>query len=96
MLKSKNIDSLEYWTKQLSEKGEQLNALREKYFKQLCDCFNEYKDSVVRNIPDIYADIKNTAISYNKGWPKNLSLENAMMQTTDKDIVLKYIHQHYR
>ena len=90
MLKSKNIDSLEYWTKQLSEKGEQLNALREKYFKQLCDCFNEYKDSVVRNIPDIYADIKNTAISYNKGWPKNLSLENAMMQTTDKDIVLKY------
>ena len=90
ILKSKNIDNLDYWTKLLSEKGEQLNVLRENYFKQLCDCFKQYKDSIVRNIPDIYADIKNISISYNKGWPKSLALESAMMQSTNKDILLKH------
>lgn len=90
LLKSKNIDSLEYWTKQLADYGDQLNVYRERYFKQLCNCFNDYKDTIIQNIPDIYADIKNIAISYNKGWPKNLALADAMMQSVDKDIILKH------
>ena len=90
LLKSKNIDSLDYWTKQLADYGERLNVLREDYFKELCVSFNEYKDNIIRNIPDIYADIKNTVITYNKGWPKSLGLENAIMQSIDKDLALKH------
>ena len=89
-LKTKNPENLDYWDDLFIKYGIELNSKRYDYFKLIDSHFTEYKEKILEIIPDVYDDIKDSVLEYDKGWDKSLSLKESIDLNKDKDMILKH------
>ena len=90
LLKKNELTNIDYWTDVVSELGSKINTIRKAYFNELNCVFDSIKDEMQNLLPNIYADIKQSKISYNQGWPDDLSLKESLKNSLNKDMVLKH------
>ncbi len=90
LLKKKDMSNLDYWTEIVVEKGNLLHSFRESYFSDFQKHFVALQESISLFMPDVYSDIKDMKLDYTKGWPNNNSLEIAMRESIEKDIIFKH------
>tara|TARA_Y100000741_G_scaffold243247_1_gene186514 strand:- start:6795 stop:7850 length:1056 start_codon:yes stop_codon:yes gene_type:complete len=90
LLKSTPTDSLQFWTEKLAATGSQLDDKRRQYFTLLSEQYSNYINLIESYSDDVYDDIKNTLISYYKGWDSELGLAEALSNSFTKDSAIKY------
>ena len=90
VLKRKETDSLDYWDNLYVQYGEEIHRKRYEYFKVLNDHFIRYKTKILEFVPDAYDDIKDSKLTYDQGWDKNMSLNESLTNLREKDLILKH------
>ena len=91
MIKKGDFDNLPYWTEEVARHGTNLDLQRKEYFTILQEQFvNVVKFAHSKVEKSIYEDIASAVITYNQGWPDNMSLSDALASSIDKDKALKY------
>lgn len=90
ILKRKDIDNLDYWDELYVKYGSEIHNRREGYFKRLNEHFINYKEKILEIVPDAYVDIKDSTLSYEKGWDESKSLSESTRNNREKDIILKH------
>lgn len=89
-LKTKNPESLRYWDNLFIACGNEINNKRHDYFKLIDNHFTKYKEKILEITPDVYGDIKDSKLEYDKGWDISLSLKESINQNKEKDMILKH------
>ena len=90
LLKAKTSDSLQFWTEKLASIGADLDEKRREYFTLLSKEYSNYINLIKSYSDDVYDDIKNTTLSYYKGWDQELDLSDALSKSYIKDSAIKY------
>lgn len=90
LLKKKDRTNLDYWTGIVVERGNLLHSYRESYFNEFNKHFISLQESIRSFMPDVYGDIRDMKLDFIRGWPNNKSLEIAMIESIDKDIIFKH------
>ncbi len=82
LIKQREVRQLHNWDSILVEHGEVIDQYRREYVEQITPLVNELLESL---LPEVSLDI-----TYRSGWTKELDLANALTQSRDNDIKLKY------
>ena len=90
ILKRKDMDNLDYWDDLYVKYGSEIHNRREGYFKRLNEHFIDYKEKILEIVPDAYADIKDSSLSYEQGWDNSMMLSESIRNNREKDIILKH------
>ena len=90
LLKKNELSNIDYWTELVSSLGSKIGTIRNAYFNELNAMFENIKVEMQNLLPNIYADIKESKITYNQGWPTDLSLKESLKNNLTKDMVLKH------
>ena len=90
LLKKKDKTNLDYWTDIVVERGNLMHSFRESYFNEFNKHFIGLQESISSFMPDVYSDIRDMKLNFTKGWPNNKTLEIAMKESIDKDIIFKH------
>ena len=90
LLKKSDTTNIDYWTQEVFKHGLLVHNQRNEYFLDLKKEFISYTDKLTNFDKSVYADIKNTTISYCRGWEENLGLEEALANALSKDKVIKH------
>ena len=90
LLKSTTTDSLQFWTEKLGSIGSELDVKRSQYFELLSQEYSNYIDLIQTYSDDVYDDIKNTTISYHRGWEPGIDFSESLSKSYTKDSAIKY------
>lgn len=90
LLKKSNTTNIDYWTNEVLKHGLLVHEERNKYFIDLNKEFINYTGKLTGFDKSAYDDIKNTTISYYKGWDKDLGLNEALANNLNKDMAIKH------
>ena len=90
LLKKSDTTNIDYWTQEVFKYGLLVHNQRNQYFLDLNKEFISYTDKLTSFDKSVYADIKNTTISYYKGWEDSLGLEESLANALNKDKVIKH------
>ena len=90
LLKKSDTTNIDYWTNEVFKHGLLVHEERNKYFVDLNKEFMGYSKKLIGFDKSVYDDIKNTVISYYKGWDKNLELKDALVNSLNKDKIIRH------
>ena len=90
LLKKSDMTNIDYWTKEVSKHGLLVHEQRNEYFINLNKEFISYTNKLTDFDKSVYDDIRNTKISYYKGWDKSLGLDMALADNLNKDRAIKH------
>jgi len=90
LLKTSSYEGLDFWTNKIIEDSKIITEHRTSYFFKLQSAYTSIIEEVVEYDKETYQDIRNSQILYYKGWPEQLSMEEACAACLDKDKALKY------
>ena len=90
LLKKSNTINIDYWTKEVFKHGLLVHEQRNEYFIDLNREFINYTDKLINFDKSAYDDIKNTTIDYYKGWDKGVGLDEALINSLNKDKAIKH------
>ena len=77
-VKATTTDSLQFWTDKLGSIGSELDVKRSQYFELLSQEYSNYIDLIQTYSDDVYDDIKNTTISYHRGWAPGIDFSESL------------------
>ena len=90
LLKKSDTTNIDYWTNEVLKHGLLVHEERNKYFIDLNKEFISYTEKLTGFDKSVYDDIKNTTISYYKGWDKSLGFNEALANSLNKDMAIKH------
>tara|TARA_B100001769_G_C22077642_1_gene580463 strand:- start:375 stop:1484 length:1110 start_codon:yes stop_codon:yes gene_type:complete len=89
-IKQRDFQSIDTWSKKLSSLGEEIDIKRKSYFDILQKSYISNIEKIKANNLIHYNDILLSNISYSRGWPLGSTLSEALSDTQEKDLALKY------
>lgn len=78
-------EELSVWTRELAQSGEALSQYREAYFQLLLPRF-------IAIMGRLAPSLRGLELRYRRGWDKQLSYEEALLNSTDSDLEQGYTH----
>ena len=90
LLKKSDTTNMDYWTNEVLKHGLLVHKQRNQYFIDLSKEFMSYTNKLTRFDKNVYNDIKNTSISYYKGWDEALELKEALANNLNKDKAIRH------
>ena len=82
LLKKSDTTNMDYWTNEVLSMGFLFTNKETNILLTLSKEFISYTDKLTRFDKNVYNDIKNTSISYYKGWDEGLGAKAKPWQTT--------------
>ena len=91
LLKSKNLNNIDFWNDQLITHNEALNKHRHEYFISLEKEFKNILNTLKHEVPEIYNDISSLKLEFSQGW--NGDYHKFIEENLEKDINIGYTTQ---